>query len=93
MKRAWTRRPAGAPSVAIIVISSLVDVPWNIDFSIIGGRPYVARENAERALYLSHRRVVRDATIAFQDVQEDDGSIYDRPLLTPDTADETLVEP
>jgi hypothetical protein len=74
-------------------VAPLVDVPWNIEFSVIDGRPYVARENAERTLYLPHRRAVRDAMIAFENVHEDDGSIYNQPLLTPDTTADTLVEP
>lgn len=71
----------------------LTDVPWTIDFSVVDGAPFVARESAGDTLYLAHHRVVRDATIAFDDIREPSTSLYDRPLLTPETLDTTLVEP
>lgn len=70
----------------------MVDVPWTIDFSIAGEAPYIARESADATLYLAHRRVVRDATIAFENVREP-SSIYDEPLVAPALKDDTLTEP
>lgn len=70
----------------------MVDVPWTVDFSIVDGVPYISRETAGRTLHLAHRRVVRDATIAFENVREPQG-IYDEPLVTPELRDDTLVEP
>jgi hypothetical protein len=97
LRELWIGTSDYLPRRAIVsgnfTVAPLVDVPWNIDFSVVDGRPFVASESAEETLYLAHRRVVRDATIAFQNVREDGGSIYDEPLLTPDATDETLVEP
>jgi hypothetical protein len=57
------------------------------------GQPFVTRESTDDTLYLPHRRVVRDAVIAFENISEPGDSIYDRPLLTPAQADDTLMEP
>lgn len=70
----------------------MVDVPWTVDFSVVGGAPYIARESAGGTLYLAHGRVVRDATVAFEDVREPTGT-YDEPLVTPAYKDDALVEP
>lgn len=71
----------------------MVDVPWTIDFSVSNGAPYIVRESAAGTLYLPHRRVVRLATVAFQDVREGDRSIYGKPIVTPEKSDTTLLEP
>jgi hypothetical protein len=47
-------------------IAPLVDVPWFITFSVVDGVPYIESETAAQTLYLAHRRVVRNATIAFK---------------------------
>ena len=70
----------------------LVDVPWTIDFAIVDGVPYIARESAGATLYLAHGRVVRQAAIAFEDVREP-AAIFGEPLVTPERKDDTLVEP
>lgn len=70
----------------------MVDVPWTVDFSVVAGAPYIERESADATLYLAHRRVVHDATIAFEDVREP-SSIYDEPLVTRARNDDTLTEP
>jgi hypothetical protein len=74
-------------------LAPLVDVPWTIDFVVRDGAPYVAREAAGATLYLPHRRVVRDAAIAFENVDESDGSFLHRPLIEPENDDYTLSEP
>jgi len=74
-------------------MAPLVDVPWTIKFSVIDGTPFVTAESTEDALYLPHRRVVRDATISFENISEPDGSIYGRPLVVPDETDYELTEP
>lgn len=73
----------------------LVDVPWTIDYSVVDGAPYIARESTAATLYLEHRRVVRKAAVAFEDIRERSASIYDRPLLAPEPTNATtaLVEP
>ena len=71
----------------------LVDVPWTIDFGVIDGTPYVTREAAEQTLYLRHRRVVRDAVVAFENISEPGTSIYDQPLVAPDDSASTISEP
>jgi hypothetical protein len=74
-------------------IAPLVDVPWTIDFSVINGAPYIARESAARTLYLEHRRVVHEASIAFEDVHEPTGSLYGMPIVEPAATEMTLLEP
>jgi hypothetical protein len=74
-------------------MAPLVDVPWTIEFSVENGQPFVTRESTDDTLYLPHRRVVRDAVIAFENISEPGDSIYDRPLLTPAQEDDTLMEP
>jgi hypothetical protein len=71
----------------------LVNVPWTVEFSVIDGAPYIARETAARTLYMPHRRVVRDAVISFENVRESSLTVYDRPLITPNLSDDRLVEP
>jgi hypothetical protein len=93
----WIGTKDYLPRKAIVAgnftLAPFVDVPWSVDFSIVGGAPYVARESAVDTLYLAHHRVVRGATIAFEDIQEPSSTIYDVPLLAPDVLDTTLVEP
>ncbi len=74
-------------------LAPLVDVPWTIDFSIVDGAPYIARESTSSTLYLEHKRVVSEASIAFQDIREPSGSLYGAPLVEPATTDTSLVEP
>ncbi|MGB8908347.1 MAG: hypothetical protein WCC84_06330 [Candidatus Cybelea sp.] len=74
-------------------LAPLVDVPWTIDFSIVDGAPYIARESTSSTLYLEHRRVVSQASIAFEDIREPSGSLYGAPLVEPATTDTSLVEP
>lgn len=85
--------PRRALTAGNFTIAPLTDVPWTVDFSIVNGTPFLSRESAGRTLYLAHQRVVREATIAFEDIREPSDSIYDRPLLRPDATDTTLVEP
>ncbi len=93
----WVGETDYLPRKAVIAgnftIAPLVDVPWTVDFSILDGALYIARERAERALYLAHHRVVQNAVVAFQDIREPDGSLYDSPLIEPERTDATLVEP
>jgi hypothetical protein len=97
LRELWVGESDYLPRKAVIAgnftIAPLVNVPWTVDFSIVNGAPYIARESAEQTLYLAHRRVVRDAIVAFQDIHEPDGSLYDTPLIEPETTDTTLVEP
>jgi hypothetical protein len=85
--------PRRAVTACNFTISPLTDVPWNVDFALVDGAPVISKESAGANLYLGHRRVVRDATIAFEDIREPSGSIYDRPLLRPETTGDALVEP
>ncbi len=97
LRELWVGVADALPRRAVIsgnfTVAPLVDVPWTIDFRVAGGVPFIARETASRDLYLSHRRVVRDAVIAFDDVREPPLSAVGRPLLQPDADDTTLVEP
>jgi hypothetical protein len=98
LRELWVGTNDYLPRKAVIsgnfTIRPLVDVPWTIDFSIIDGAPYILRESASRTLYMEHRRVVRQAIIAFDDIHEPSG-IYDEPLVEPEPTDPatTLMEP
>jgi hypothetical protein len=96
LRELWIGTSDYLPRKAIVAgnftLAPLVDVPWSVDFSVLDGAPYITRESAVDTLYLAHRRVVRDATIAFDDIQERGSSIYDVPLIEPDVQDTTLVE-
>jgi hypothetical protein len=70
----------------------LVDVPWTIDFSVERGVPYLLREATPQTLYLAHRRVVRNAVIAFEGIHEP-VNLYDMPLVQPEMPGASLVEP
>ncbi len=97
LRELWVGTSDYLPRKAIVAgnftLAPLVDVPWSVDFSVLDGAPYVTRESAVDALYLAHRRVVREATVAFEDIHERSSAIYDVPLIAPDVQDTTLVEP
>jgi hypothetical protein len=97
LRQLWVGAGDYLPRRAIVsgnfTIAPLVDVPWTVEFSTIGGVPYITSETATGTLYLAHRRAVREATIAFEDIREPDGTIFDTPLVTPDSTETTLVEP
>jgi len=97
LRELWVGRNDYLPRRAVLAgnftVAPLVDVPWTVDFSVINGTPFVTRESTGETLYLAHHRVVRDAVIAFENINEPDGSVYDRPLLTPSETESTLAEP
>ena len=97
LRELWVGMDDHLPRKAIIsgnfTMAPLVDVPWTIAFSVVDGEPFVIRESTSNVLYLPHRRVVRDATIAFENISGPDDSLYDRPLLTPAQQDYVLTEP
>ncbi|HEX3368960.1 MAG TPA: hypothetical protein VHS56_05220 [Candidatus Cybelea sp.] len=85
--------PRRAVTAGNFTISPLTSIPWTVDFTVLNGAPFLSKESAGRDLFLGHRRIVRDATIAFEDIREPSGSIYDRPLVAPEATNTTLVEP
>lgn len=85
--------PRRAVTAGNFTIAPLTDVPWTVDFTEIDGAPFVSHESAGQTLYLAHHRVVQNAAIAFENIREPDGSIYDRPLLKPAATGSELVEP
>lgn len=97
LRELWVATTDYLPRKAVIsgnfTVAPLVDVPWTIKFSVVDGTPFVTQETTEDALYLPHRRVVRDATISFENISAPDGSIYGRPLVAPDPTDYDLAEP
>jgi hypothetical protein len=97
LRELWIGTTDYLPRKAVVAgnftLAPLVDVPWSVDFSILDGAPYITRESAVDTLYLTHRRVVREATIAFEDIHERSSTIYDVPLIEPEVQDTTLVEP
>ncbi len=85
--------PRRAVVAGNFTIIPFVDVPWTVDFSSVDGVPFIRRESADSTLYLTHRRVVRDALISFENVAVAGATIYDAPLIAPDTTPTTLTEP
>jgi hypothetical protein len=74
-------------------IAPLVDVPWTVKFTVFDGTAFISSETTDSALYLKHRRVVRNTTITFEQIRSADGSPIGRPLVEPDATETTLVEP
>lgn len=97
LRELWVGSMDYLPRRAVIAgnftIAPLVDVPWSVDFEIINGAPYISREAAAATLYMAHRRVIKDAVVAFEDIREPDGHIYGTPLIQPNVTDDSLVEP
>ncbi len=97
LRELWIGAADYLPRKAIVAgnftLAPFVDVPWTVDFSVIAGAPFIARERADATLYLEHRQVVRDASIAFENVDEPNATIYGRPLIAPNRTDTTLLEP
>lgn len=97
LRELWIGTADYLPRKAVIsgnfTVAPLVDVPWTIDFSIVDGAPYIARESTARTLYLEHQRVVREASIAFEGIREPNASLYGMPLVEPAARDTSLVEP
>jgi hypothetical protein len=97
LRELWIGTGDYLPRKAIVAgnftLAPLVDVPWSVEFSVLDGAPYITRESAVDTLYLAHRRVVREAAVAFEDIHERSSTIYDVPLIAPGVQDTTLVEP
>ncbi|MBV9027771.1 MAG: hypothetical protein JO311_04090 [Candidatus Eremiobacteraeota bacterium] len=97
LRELWVRTDDYLPLQAIVAgnftAAPLVDVPWLVNFTTIDGAPYISRESAMSSLYLAHRRIVRNAVIAFENIRQWDGSIYGKPLVSPETDDNSLTEP
>ncbi len=96
LRELWVGETDYLPRKALVAgnftIAPLVDVPWTINFTLDGGAPLIANEHANQPLYMPHQRVVKDATIAFDDVRENHDFLGE-PLLTPPVTDTTLLEP
>jgi hypothetical protein len=84
--------PRRATVAGNFTLAPLTDVPWTIDFTVVDGLPYVARELADASLFMPHRQVVRNAQIAFEDIREG-ASFMNSPLIAPDRSDTDIVEP
>lgn len=98
LRELWVGESDYLPRKAVVAgnftLAPLGDVPWTIDFSVAGTTPFIRRESAGATLHLAHRKVVKDATIAFENVREGGAAtIYDRPLIAPEPTDTTLTEP
>lgn len=97
LRELWIGQTDYLPRRAIVAgnftLAPMVDVPWTVSFAVAGGYPYVATERADAELRLPHRRVVRDAAIAFENVREPSGSIFDAPVIAPDDNGTALLEP
>ncbi|MGA8533768.1 MAG: hypothetical protein WB615_06650 [Candidatus Tumulicola sp.] len=97
LRELWIGTNDYLPRKAIVAgnftLVPFVDVPWTVDFSVVAGAPFIRQESANATLYLTHRRVVRDALISFENVAVAGAAIYDVPLIAPDTTTTTLTEP
>jgi hypothetical protein len=97
LRELWVGTQDYLPREAIIAgnftVAPLVDVPWLVTFAVVDGAPYITHESTDATLYLAHRHVVRDASIAFEDVREPPEDIVGEPLLAPDANATNLVEP
>jgi hypothetical protein len=98
LRELWVGQPDFLPRRALVAgdftIAPLVDVPWIVDFTLVDGCPYIAREASQSTLYLAHRRVVRDAVVVFTGVRSAGGdSFLHRPIVGPAPAETTLTEP
>jgi hypothetical protein len=91
----WINPTTHLPERAIVggnfTLAPMTDVPWTIVFEATAKAWYVSRETAMSTLYLAHKHVVRNAAIAFEQIQPFDG--IDGPILQPDVTPTTLAEP
>jgi len=96
LRELWIGMTDYLPRKAVVegnfTLTPFVTIPWTITFSIASGAPVIESEVADATLYMAHKRVVRDASIAFDDIAER-RSIVGRPLIEPDITETTLVEP
>jgi hypothetical protein len=96
LRELWAGIGDHLPRKAIVAgnftIAPLVDVPWTIDYTVIGGAPYIRRERTDAVLYMPHRQVVRGAQIAFDDIHQGAG-FTNVPLIPSDPTDTDLEEP
>jgi hypothetical protein len=97
LRELWVGENDYLPRKAVVAgnftSAPLVDVPWTIGFSLFNGAPVIADERADATLYLPHRRTVREAEIAFEDVHERGKTIVGEPLVEPEAGEGTLTEP
>ncbi len=85
--------PRRAVLAGNFTIAPLVDVPWTVNFVVVDGAPFISSEIANSTLYLTHRRVVRDAVIAFEQINTSGDSPIGTPLVEPEVTETTLIEP
>jgi hypothetical protein len=97
LRELWIGTADYLPRKAVIAgnftIAPLVDVPWTVRFAIANGVPFISSETSDATLYLAHRKVVRHATISFENVRDSNGSLTGRPLVRPFDDPTTLTEP
>src|SRR5581483_7964072 len=97
LRELWVDEDDDLPRRAVVAgnftTAPLTDVPWRISFSLFEGAPVITTETADTTLYLPHRRVVRDATIAFENFHEPEGSPVGEPLVQPLPSDDAPCEP
>ncbi|MDQ2864626.1 MAG: hypothetical protein M3R51_00205 [Candidatus Eremiobacteraeota bacterium] len=95
LRELWIDETNHLPVQAIVAgnftLAPMTDVPWRVDFQIISNVWNVSKESALATLYLAHQRVVREASIDFDNVTEPDG-IYG-PAVEPEATSTTLLEP
>ncbi len=97
LRELWVGEDDYLPRQAIVAgnftTAPLTDVPWTVSFSLFAGAPVIASEAADATLYLPHRRVLREAFIAFENVHEPNGSPVGEPLVPPQVDEDSLLEP
>jgi hypothetical protein len=95
LRELWVDANTYLPVRAIVAgnftLAPMTDVAWTIDFQQIGSSWYVAKEAPLATLYLSHHKVVRDASITFDNITATGGPYG--PMFEPNASPTTLVEP
>lgn len=97
MRELWVGADDYLPRKAVIggnfSSAPFTDVPWTIEFSIVSGAPFIMRESASE-LFLPRRQVVKDATVAFEDISaRGAGTIFGHPLVEAPLSGAVLLEP
>ncbi len=98
LRALWVGANDYLPRKAVVAgnftIAPFEDVPWTIRFGVANGAPLIADEKADETLFMPHRHVVRDVSIAFENVHTSDDTLANRGAVLPLTPTSmTLVEP
>lgn len=95
LRQLWVDPITHLPERAIVAgnftLAPMTDVPWQIDFATSNASWYVSKEAPLSTLYLDHRKVIRNASIAFENISVNSSMLG--PAIEPDVTPTTLIEP